>query len=48
MTIGSGIAVAAIWGCVVVSMLSRRVTGNGMVLTMAAATIATIAIAEGV
>ena len=44
MTIGSGIAVAAIWGCAAVSMVAPRVSGIGMCMTLLVALIATIAI----
>jgi hypothetical protein len=44
MTIGSGIAVTAIWGCAAVSMVAPRVSGTGVFVTLIAALVATIAI----
>jgi hypothetical protein len=44
MTIGSGIAVAAIWGCAAVSMVAPRISGTGVFVTLLAAVITTIAI----
>ena len=45
MSIGAGIAIAGAWGFAAACALSKQVTGNGMMLGMIAALIATAVVA---
>ncbi len=45
MSIGAGIAIAAVWGMVAAAMLSPTVSGAGLLLAMLVAIIATAIIA---
>jgi len=41
MTIGSGIALAAVWACVAVALLARQISGHGLAVMLVVAIIAT-------
>lgn len=46
MSIGTGIAIAAVWGCTVFVCKDERVTGIGMAMMLVIALLATGAIAS--